>query len=96
MLEGFQETELFAMGHSMEYEANVFAADLLIDDKELLDMLGDENASFYSVARELYVPAALLDFKFRALKRKGYHFEAPVTSTGDFLKDDVYGCFEQD
>lgn len=93
MLKGFQEIELFDMVQPTEYEANLFAAELLIDDTELLDLLNDDDKSFFGVARELYVPAALLDFKFRVLKHKGYRINAPYIANGDFLKHDIPGCY---
>ena len=92
MLKGFQELELFDMTRPAEYEANIFAAELLISDKEILELLNDEDKSFFDVARELSVPAPLLDFKFRVLKHKGYRIEAPYIANGDFLKN-VDGCF---
>ncbi|MCL2768251.1 MAG: ImmA/IrrE family metallo-endopeptidase, partial [Synergistaceae bacterium] len=95
MLKGFQEIELFDMERPAEYEANVFAAELLIDEKELLELLNDDNKSFFDVARELYIPAALLDFKFRVLKHKGYRIEAPYIANGDFLKNNIDGCFDE-
>jgi hypothetical protein len=67
---------------------------LLIDDDELLEMLNDPDASFFSAARALSVPAALLDSKFRILKHKGYRIEAPYIARSDFLKDDIDGCFD--
>jgi len=96
MLKGFQEIELFDMERPAEYEANVFAAELLIEDKELLELLNDDDRSFFDVARELYIPAALLDFKFRVLKHKGYRIEAPYIANGDFLKNDIEGCFDEE
>ena len=96
MLKGFHEMELFDMARPAEYEANVFAAELLIDDNELLGLLNDDNKSFFDVASELYVPAALLDFKFRVLKHKGYRIEAPYIANGDFLKNDIDGCFDEE
>lgn len=96
MMKGFQEIELFDMAQPTEYEANIFAAELLIDDDELHEILNDENVSFFSAARELYVPAALLDFKFRVLKYKGYRIEAPYISHGDFLKNEIEGCYDGD
>ncbi|MCL1874676.1 MAG: ImmA/IrrE family metallo-endopeptidase [Synergistaceae bacterium] len=96
MLKGFQEIELFDMIRPAEYEANVFAAELLIADDELLELLNDDNKSFFDVARELYIPAALLDFKFRVLKHKGYRIEAPYIANGDFLKNDIEGCYEEE
>lgn len=95
MLKGFQELELFDLTRPAEYEANLFAAELLIDDDELLQLLNDDDKSFFSVASELYVPAALLDIKFRGLKHKGYRIEAPYIANGDFLKDDIESCFEE-
>ena len=70
-MRGFQEFELFDSIVPTEYEANLFAAELLIDDDDLLRLLNDNDKSFFSVAKELYVPAELLDFKFRILKNKG-------------------------
>ena len=96
MLKGFQEVELFDMVRPAEYEANVFAAELLIADDELLELLNDDSKSFFDVARELYIPAALLDFKFRVLKHKGYRIEAPYIANGDFLREDIDGCFEEE
>lgn len=96
MLKGFQEIEMFSMAQPTEFEANIFAAELLIDDSALLELLNDEHASFFSAAKELRVPAALLDFKFRVLKQKGYRLEAPIVAQGDFLKNDIDGCFDGD
>ena len=39
------------------------------------------------------MPAALLDFKFRVLKHKGYRIEAPYIAHGDFLKNEIEGCY---
>ena len=93
-MRGFQELEMFDMTSRNEYEANLFAAELLIDDNELLELLNDNEKSFFDVARELYVPAELLDFKFRILKNKGYHIKEPYLAQSTFLKDDMPGCFE--
>ncbi|GHU93052.1 hypothetical protein FACS1894208_01730 [Clostridia bacterium] len=94
LLQGFQEFELFDMVSTAEYEANLFAAELLIEDDELLELLNDSGESFFDVARELSVPAELLDFKFRVLKNKGYHIEPPLLTRADFLKNDVAGIYE--
>jgi len=71
-LKGFQETELLNQSIPTEYEANLFAAELLINDGELLGYLGDDEKTHSSVAGELNVPAELLDFKVRVLKHRGY------------------------
>jgi len=96
MLKGFQEVELFDIARPAEYEANIFAAELLIRDKDLLELLNDEYKSFFDVARELCVPAPLLDFKFRVLKHKGYRIEAQYIANGDFLKNSIDGCYDEE
>ena len=96
MLKGFQEFELFNKILPAEYEANIFAAELLIADNELLSLLNDDDKSFFDVARELYIPAPLLDFKLRVLKHKGYPIEALYIGNGDFLKDGIDGCFVEE
>ena len=90
MTHGFHEIELFDIVQPTEYQANMFAAEILIDDNDLFEMLNDADSSFFGVARDLNVPAALLDFKFRMLKHKGYRINAPYIANGDFLKDEEY------
>lgn len=93
-MRGFQELELFDRSAPAEYEANLFAAEPLISDEELLPLLNDRDKSFFSIAKELYVPAELLDFKFRLLKTRGLRMESPLTSPADFLKKELPECFE--
>jgi len=72
MMSGFQELEVLEK-HSnkpMKYEANLFAAELLLEDETVLKHLNEYT--FFETARMLNVPAALLDFKFTILKTKGY------------------------
>lgn len=83
----FHDFGLFDTADQKEYEANIFAADFLMSDEDVLELL-NEDISFFGAAAKLYVPAEMLDFKFRLIKRRGYELiEAPITSTGDFLKD---------
>jgi len=96
MLRGFREVGFFDAAQPAEFEANVFAAELLISDEELLELLNDKDKAFFDVARELCIPAPLLDFKFRVLKSKGYRIEAPYIANGDFLKNNIEGCFDAD
>lgn len=86
-MRGFQELELFDEIVPTEYEANLFAAELIIPDEEILELLNDKDKSFFSMAKELYVPAELLDFKFRLLKHKGLKIESPCNAQSNFLKN---------
>ena len=94
MSKGFQELEIFDNTSAEEYEANLFAAELLIDDDELLEIINEDN-SFFGAARQLGVPAEMLDFKFRVMKRKGYRLEAPFYSDSKFLKNEIEGMYDE-
>ena len=86
-MESFHDFALFDAASVAEYEANVFAAELLLKDEDVFELLNDDT-SFFGVASILRVPPELLDFKFRVLKRKGYQFvEPPYQSDSKFLRD---------
>jgi len=83
----FNEFSLFDDTSRMEYEANLFAAELLLDDHKVLDTL-NQDVSFSGAAALLRVPVELLDFKFRAMKRRNYMIvDSPLASRSNFLKD---------
>lgn len=70
-----------------EKEANLFAAEYLMDDDEVLEAL-NRDGTFFNAASQLMVPAELLDFKFRMLKWKGYQMmESPIAARSNFLRD---------
>ena len=86
-VEAFHDVALFDTASVAEYEVNAFAAELLLKDEDVLELLNDDT-TFSSVASMLHVPQELLDFKFRILKRKGYQFiEPPLQSDSKFLRD---------
>ena len=83
----FNEVALFDESSLYEKEANLFAAEYLLDDAEVLESL-NADSTFFSVASQLNVPVELLDFKFRVMKWKGYKLvEPPITAQSTFLKD---------
>lgn len=85
-LKTFHDFALFDETSVYEYEANIFAADYLMEDDQVLSLL-NEDISFFGAASQLHVPAELLDFKFRVLKRKGYKvIDSPINANSDFLK----------
>lgn len=85
-LRAFHDFVMFDETSQYEFEANIFAADLLMTDSEVLALLNDD-ISFFAAAAALQVPPELLDFKFRVLKRKGYKvIDPPFVANSDFLK----------
>ena len=84
-LRGFHDFDLFGMNDQCEYEANVFAAELILDNEEVLDVL-NQDMTFFGAAKTLCVPPELLDFKFRVLKHEGYSINPLMIANGDFLR----------
>ena len=83
---GFQEFELFRMSNSTEYEANAFAAHLLIDTDECMELVRN-GYDVVTAAKILKTEINLLLVKLQELQRLGYDFRMPMTVHGDFLKN---------
>ena len=82
----FHEAALFDDSSRYEQEANLFAAEYLLEDGRVLEAL-NADGTFFSAAAALNVPMELLDFKFRVMKRKGYKLaESPVRAQSNFLR----------
>lgn len=78
------DSAIFSGGGRLEYEANVFAAELLIGDGALLEAAkacGDVTC----IAAELEVHPELLAIKGEILRKKGYDFN-PLDINVDFLR----------
>ena len=87
-ISAFHEFAMFDDTDRMEYEANVFAAEFILGDEEVLESL-EQQLDFFQTAKCLYVPPELLDFKLRILQRQGVKINAPYIARGDFLKRDL-------
>ena len=86
-IHAFHEVGLFDESTLMEKEANLFAAEFLLDDQDVLATL-NSDATFFTAAAAMYVPVELLDFKFRVMKWKGFKLiEPPITAHSNFLRD---------
>lgn len=68
----FQEFDLFSMQNNrMEYEANIFAADVSLPDSEILDYIS-EGASSGEIAALMGSDINLVALKVTQLKKRGY------------------------
>ena len=81
-----QEFELFNMNDLKEYEANAFAAHLLLDTDEVLDLCYG-GADVASIASEMCVNINLVLIKINELIKLGYDLRMPLDTKKDFLKD---------
>ena len=70
----------------MEIEANLFSAEYLISDD---DVVGRAlfGYSFWDIAKDLYVYPELLAYKFYSMQSRGYNkLTCPIDIKSNFLK----------
>jgi len=79
-----QEFMLYDMRTRPEYEANIFASELLIDDNEILALVKEEPDICY-IARELGEDINLVLIKIDELRKRGYDLRVPYRPQSDFL-----------
>lgn len=82
---GFKEFNIFDMrSNRMEYEANLFAAQLALDDEEFLDYV-TKGYDLQEIARAMNSDINLVALKSDALIAQGYRLR-PQEHTNRFLK----------
>jgi Zn-dependent peptidase ImmA (M78 family) len=79
------EFMIYNMNQRPEYEANVFAAELLLQDREVIE-LSDGGLDVEQIARTLYSDVNLVALKLGLLSQKGYRFRQ-FDYQVDFLKE---------
>lgn len=79
-----KEMGFYDMKSGPEYEANLFAANLLISDEELEGLLKEES-DFYVISAVLNVAPELLAFKMKTFDTKGKKYNVSLTYKSDFL-----------
>ena len=82
---GMKEFELFRMQSSTEYEANAFAAHLLIDTDDCLEYVR-EGYDVVQIARMMNSEINLMLIKLQELNRLGYNLRIPIEPKSDFFK----------
>ena len=65
------ETSLYDMSTRTEKEANLFAAELLIDEKELLEYIFDYGFTMDQCAKAMNIPAPLIALKTEIMNERG-------------------------
>lgn len=81
---GIRESTLFLENNKTEREANLFAANILISDSDILEELSyHDNAS--AVSASLGFPIEIIEYKLEILNFKGFKFNCSGVRS-DFLK----------
>lgn len=84
--EELQEFELFRMRSGTEYEANAFAAHVLIDTDECLAYARD-GYDVVQIAKMMNSEINLMLIKLQELIRLGYDLRLPMEPRSDFFKN---------
>lgn len=81
---GMLEFEIFDMTDQTEYDANVFASNLLIDEEEVIDLAG-MGYDIVQIAREIGLNVNILLVKLTEMNKQGYQLNVPYTPNRRFL-----------
>ena len=78
------EFSLYDMTSTPEREANIFAANILLDDNDVEELARLQYTS-QQIAMELCVPEEMLIIKMIDMNERGYRFRIPYIPRADFL-----------
>lgn len=80
----FQERQLLDTTSKPEMEANIFAANMMIDDNDVISY-ASENCTSEFMAKSLMVPHELVLIKLKDMNNRGYNFNLAYIPRADFL-----------
>ncbi|MBQ7599385.1 MAG: ImmA/IrrE family metallo-endopeptidase [Clostridia bacterium] len=79
------EFELYDMKNRPEYEANIFASEILLDTDEILDYIYNYGYDVQQIAAVMRSDVNLVALKISSLNREGYQLRIPDYKS-NFLK----------
>ena len=82
-----KDSRLYDMTSRTEYEANLFAADLLIPDEELQQISDHEDLDYFALCSLLDTSPDLMSFKLFSLLKRGCSVNMPLSLRSNFLAD---------
>jgi len=84
MNEDLKEFTLMDMSSRPETEANTYAAHVLLDEGDIME-LAEYGYDIWQIASELGVVVDILLVKMREMNKRGYNFNIPYIPSSDFL-----------
>lgn len=84
IMDFFTEANIYTLTNQTEFEANMFAAELLVDDQEVINVL-KAGYDFFTTAKMLYIDKNLLSIKLQAMNNRGYELNIPIEYKRGFL-----------
>lgn len=82
---GLREFMLYDMKSRPEYEANMYAADLLLDDEEVMELAKD-GYDMQQVAGMLNTDINLIGLKMASMNYRGFYLRIGIEPKSDFLR----------
>jgi len=76
---------LYEMKSRPEYEANMYAADLLLDDEEVMELAKD-GYDMQQVAGMLNTDINLIGLKMASMNYRGFDLRIGIEPKSDFLR----------
>ena len=64
---------------------HLFAADLLIDDEEIKDIVQNEDLDYFGLCSSLNATPELMSFKLYSLTKRGQAYHMPMEIQSNFL-----------
>lgn len=81
-----QESVLYDMKEHTEYEANLFAADLLLTDQDVEENASNPDLNYFSLCTSLNATPELMSFKLYSLIHRGHAYNMPLGLDNTFLQ----------
>ena len=72
------DNRIYNMINETEYQANLFAADLLIEDEAVEQLSKNEDLDYFSFCSSLYATPELMSFKLYSLMKRGQKYNMPM------------------
>lgn len=76
---------LYNMKDNTEYQANLFAADLLLEDHDIENMSHNCDLDYFGFCSSLYCSPELMSFKLYSLIQRGQTYPMPMELQSNFL-----------
>ncbi|MCL2852268.1 MAG: ImmA/IrrE family metallo-endopeptidase [Defluviitaleaceae bacterium] len=80
-----RDFSLWGSSGKLEHQANRFLADFLVSDKEVMDIVSNEDHDYFAAANQLCLPPPLLAFKLYSMIQRGFNLRNPADLRSGFL-----------
>lgn len=81
------DTAVYDKRSSTEYEANLFAADLLLRDEDVMEAAEMPGTDLDSLCLSTGAAPGLMNFKLRSMRKRGFEIPLPFECDSRFLTD---------